>query len=271
MTAISGHPAFSWLRVRTVVRRHRYVLWRSPHRWFEIAVFPVVDVLLWGSLGAFVAQENDSSRASTPYLLAGIMLFHFLFQSQIAVSTGFLEETWTRNLLNMMTTPLREIEYLVGLALYALAKLAAAMVMVSLAGLVLYRFGLGEIGWGLLPIAAVLLALGWAFAMLMVGLLLRYGQSAEILVWASTFLLLAISGVFNPVDALPGALQPLARNLPTTHVFTATRALLDGHPMPWGELAVATIGTLVLLVTSTAFVAHMLSTFRKRGFVTRYS
>ena len=27
---------FSWLRVRTVVRRHGYVLFRSPHRWFDI-------------------------------------------------------------------------------------------------------------------------------------------------------------------------------------------------------------------------------------------
>lgn len=264
-------PEFSWLRVRTVVRRHGYVLWRSPHRWFEIAVFPVVDVLLWGSLGAFVAQENDISRASAPYLLAGIMLFHFLFQTQIALSTGFLEETWTRNVLNLMTTPLREVEYVAGLAVYGLAKLMAAIATVSAAALALYGFGLGAVGWGLVPIAAILLVLGWAFAMLMIGLLLRYGQSAEILVWASTFLLLAISGVFNPVDALPGVVQPFARNLPTTHLFDATRALLDGAAMPWGELAVAAVGAVVLLGASLAYVTRMLATFRRRGYVTRYS
>ncbi|MEO7429160.1 MAG: ABC transporter permease [Acidimicrobiales bacterium] len=269
--AASDRPAFSWLRVRTVVRRHGYVLWRSPHRWFEIAVFPLVDVLLWGSLGAFVAQENGTSRASAPYLLAGIMLFHFLFQSQIAVSTGFMEETWTRNLLNVMTTPLREVEYVIGLAVYGLAKLTAAMAMVSLTALVLYGFGLGALGWGLVPIAGILMLLGWALAMLMVGLLLRYGQSAEILVWASTFLILAVSGVFNPVKAIPGALQPLARNLPTTHVFTAARTLLDGRAMPWDEIAVAAVGAVVLLVASMVFVTRMLATFRKRGFVTRYS
>ena len=53
----------SWLRIKTVVRRHWYVLWRSPNRWFDIAVWPVFDVLLFGSLGAFVAQENTTSRA----------------------------------------------------------------------------------------------------------------------------------------------------------------------------------------------------------------
>ena len=60
MTAVADDRSpFSWLRVRTVVRRHGYVLLRSPHRWFDIAFWPVFDVLLWGSLGAFVAQEND--------------------------------------------------------------------------------------------------------------------------------------------------------------------------------------------------------------------
>lgn len=264
-------PAFSRLRVRTVVRRHAYVLWRSPHRWFDIVVWPLFDVLLWGSLGAFVAQENDASRAGTPYLLAGIMLFHVLFQSQIAVSTGFMEETWSRNLLNMMTTPLREIEYVAGLAVYGLAKLSAAMVMVSLTAAGFYGFGLGEVGWGLLPIVGVLLVIGWAMAMFVVGLLLRYGQSAEILAWASTFLVLSLSGVFNPVESIPGVLQPFARILPTTYVFGAARKLLDGDPVPWGDIGLAALGSLVLVVLASAFVTRMLATFRRRGYVTRYS
>lgn len=275
MTAIdvapTAQPSFSWLRVRTVVRRHAYVLWRSPHRWFDIIVWPLFDVLLWGSLGAFVAQENDASRAGTTYLLAGIMLFHVLFQSQIAVSTGFMEETWTRNLLNMMTTPLREIEYVAGLAVYGLAKATAAMAMVCLTAIAFYGFGLGEVGWGLVPIVGILLVIGWALAMLVVGLLLRFGQSAEILAWASTFLVLSLSGVFNPVESIPGPLQPLARILPTTYVFGAARDLLDGKPMPWGDLGIAAGGAVVLMVLCTVFVTRKLAQFRRRGYVTRYS
>jgi ABC-2 type transport system permease protein len=267
----ASHPGFSWRRVRTVVRRHAYVLWRSPHRWFDIVVWPLFDVLLWGSLGAFVAQENDASRAGTTYLLAGIMLFHVLFQSQIAVSTGFMEETWTRNLLNMMTTPLREVEYVAGLAVYGLAKLTAAMGMVCLTALAFYGFGLGEVGWGLVPIVGILLVIGWAMAMLVVGLLLRFGQSAEIIAWASTFLVLSLSGVFNPVSAIPGPLQPVANALPTTYAFGAARDLLDGRAMPWGDLAIAALGALVLLVLSMVYVTRKLAQFRHRGWVTRYS
>ncbi|MFL6204791.1 MAG: ABC transporter permease [Acidimicrobiales bacterium] len=267
----TDRPTFSWLRVRTVVRRHGYVLFRSPHRWFDIAFWPVFDVLLFGSLGAFVAQQNETSQAATPYLLAGIMLFHVLFQSQIAVATGFMEETWTRNILNVMTTPLREVEYVLGLALMGLMKLAAAMVTVSAAALVFYRFGLGEIGWGLVPVIGVLLLCGWCTAMLVIGLLLRYGQSAEILAWATTFVLLALSGVFNPVESLPGAIQPIAKLLPTTYAFRAARDLLDGGPIPWHDLLLATIGAFVLAALAMVYVVRMLRVFRHRGYVTRYS
>lgn len=261
----------SWLRIRTVVRRHYLVLWRSPNRWFDIAVWPVFDVLLFGSLGAFVAQENDASRASTPYLLAGIMLFHVLFQCQIAVATGFLEETWSRNMLNLMTTPVREVEYAAGLAIYAGMKLILAMAAISLVALVTYGFDLSAVGWGLIPVVGVLLLVGWAVALAVIGLVLRYGQSAEILAWGFNFVLLAVSGVFNPVEALPAAVQPFARVLPTTFAFRAARDLLAGDPMPWGDMAWGLVGSLVMVALGYWFIVRMLHTFRRRGFVTRYS
>ena len=106
------HPAVqmserakSWLRMRAIARRHAYVLWRSPHRLFDVTLWPLVDVLLFGSLATFVGTSGASGPArASAYLLAGIVLWHVIYQSQIAMSTGFLEETWTRNLLNMMVT-----------------------------------------------------------------------------------------------------------------------------------------------------------------------
>ncbi len=258
-------------RVLTVVRRHVVVLWRSPQRWFDIAVWPLFDVILFGSLGAFVAQQDSASRAAAPFLLAGIMLFHVLFQSQIAVATGFMEETWSRNLLNLMTTPLTEGEYAAGLAVYAGMKTVLAMATISVTALVLFSFGLGQIGWTLVPIIGVLLAVGWAVAMVNIGLMLRFGQSAEIFTWGLNFLLLAVSGVFNPVDALPTFVQPISRVLPTTQAFTAAREVLSGQPIPWDRIAWGYVGGAAMIAGSFWFVRTMLATFRARGYVTRYS
>jgi ABC-2 type transport system permease protein len=258
-------------RVGAVVKRHAWVMWRSPHRWFDVAFWPLVDVLLWGSLGVFVSEQASGTRAGVPYLLAGILLFHVLYQSQIAVSTGFMEETWSRNLLNLMTTPLTEGEYAAGVALFGLAKLAMGMAVVTACCVGFYSFNVVDVGWGLLPVAAILLVAGWVISLFVIGLILRFGQGAEILAWGITFVIMPLSGVFYPVDALPGPIQPVAEVLPTTAAFTATRAMVGGAPIPWGTLARGGLGALVAAAAGVVFLTRMLAVFRDRGYVTRFS
>jgi ABC-2 type transport system permease protein len=259
------------VRVGAVVRRHWLVLWRSPHRWFEIAFWPLMDVILWGSLGVFIAQENEASRASVPYLLAGLMLFWTLTQVQLTGSTAFMEETWTRNLLNVLTTPLKPLEYLAGTSIFGLAKLVLTLLTLTITTILLYGFDLSAVGWSVIPIVTLLVLNGWALALVVIGLILRFGQSAEILTWGLNYVVLAVSGVFFPVEALPGGMRHFAGVLPTTHAFAAARAVLDGATVPWSRLGMATLGTAVFLGLSIWFGAAMLTVFRTRGFVTRYS
>ena len=97
---------------------------RSPHRLFDVIVWPVVDVLLFGSIGVFAASRATSGAAQFAlYLLVGVILWHVIYQAQIAVATGFLEETWSRSVLNLIATPMREWEYVLGVALFGLVKL----------------------------------------------------------------------------------------------------------------------------------------------------
>jgi ABC-2 type transport system permease protein len=258
-------------RIWFVMRRHAYVMWRSPHRLFDIAFWPLMDIILWGSLGTYVARQQPGSGAGAEYLLAGILLFHVLYQVQISVSTGFMEETWSRNLLNVLTTPVTELEYVLGIAGFGMVKLVLALATLSLTALGFFGFELSSIGWGLIPIATTLIILGWAVGLFTIGLMLRYGQSAEILAWGINFVLLSISGVFNPVDALPGPLQPIAEVLPSTHAFNAVRTLLDGDPMPWDEVVAGLVGSVVALLLGIAYATWMLRVFRRRGLITRFS
>jgi ABC-2 type transport system permease protein len=258
-------------RIRVVIRRHAYVLWRAPHRWFDIAFWPLMDVILWGSLGAYVAQQNPSSKAAAPFLIGGILMFHVLFQSQIAVATGFMEETWSRNLLNVLTTPVTELEYIAGTAVFGIAKVALALTTLSVTAYVAFGFGIGEVGWSIVPIAAVLMIVGWGVGVANIGVVLRFGQGAEILIWGTNFILMALSGVFNPVDALPNGLQPIARVLPSTHAFTALREVLNGQPLPVDEIVIGLAGSVVFVICGFTFAWWMLRIFRRRGFVTRFS
>lgn len=267
-----GSAARSWLRIRAVARRHAYVLLRSPHRMFDVTLWPLVDVLLFGSLATFVGDGDATAGAQAAgYLLAGIVLWHVIYQSQIALSTGFLEETWSRNLLNLMVTPVREAEYVAGVALFGLVKLAIGIGVMVIGALGFYAFDTTTLGLGIVPVGIVLLVIGWAISLLVIGLVLRFGSGAEALAWGVMFVLMPLSGVFYPVESLPAVLQPIAVTLPTTHAFAVLRGLVDGEGVDVARLALAAGGAVVLLAVSGAFLTRMLALFRRRGFVTRYT
>ena len=257
----------SAVRILAISKRHWWVLKRSPHRSFDIVLWPVVDTLTFGSLA--IAYQSDQKRAF--YVLAGVVLWHVLYQAQIAVSAGFLEETWSRNLLSLMVSPVSEAEYMLGTGLFGLVKLLLGVSGVALTALLCYSFDITSLGLGLLPVITLLLLCGWVIAMLVIGIVLRYGSGAEALVWGILFVLMPLSGTFFPVEALPGVFQPVAQALPTTHAFTAARLLVDGGAFPWREVLLSAGLTAAAGAAALWYVTSMLRLFRRRGYVTRYS
>ena len=267
-----GNPKrLAWMRVRSIARRHYYVMLRSPHRLFDVTIWPLVDVVLFGSIGAFVAGADSTGAAAFGYLLGGIVLWHIIYQSQIAVSTGFLEETWSRNLMNIMVTPIKEWEYVAGVALFGLVKLVGGTGLVAITALALFGFDITELGIGLIPISAILLTVGWVIGLFVIGFVLRFGSGAEALAWGILFVVMPLSGVFYPIDALPAIIRPIALALPTTYAFEAMRTLLDGRGIDWVTIGIGAASTVILTAAALAFLVKMLRTFRARGFITRYS
>jgi ABC-2 type transport system permease protein len=259
------------LRVRAIVRRQGYVQRRSPQRWFDVMVWPLVDTVIWGSIGMFVQQQGGAVRSGAPYMLSGILLMHVVYQANVSMSCGFMDETWSRNLVNLMVSPLREGEFLLGLMAMSTLRLVAGLSTVALGAWLLYAFNVTSAGWGLIPIVAVLMLVGWTIALFVIALVLRFGSGAEILCWGLLFVVIALSGAFYPVQAMPGLLQPVAHVLPSTSAFEAARRLLDGQAMPWGLIGRAVAGLAVAVPVGAATLWHMLHVFRRRGYITRYS
>lgn len=274
MTVAEVHApaaATCW-RVLSIAQRHWYVLRRSPHRLFDVLLWPIVDTLLFASIAVYASSRTmNAGEQLVAYTLTGMILWQVVYQAQIALATGFLEETFARNLLNLMATPLREWEYVAGVALFGLAKLLCGVSVVATLAWVAYAFDITTLGLGALPVAALLLAIGWGIALFVIGLVLRFGTGAEAFAWGVLFTIMPLSGVFYPTEALPAPLRPIAELLPTTHAFAAGRELTAGGGMPWRELSLAAAGTVALVCAALAFLLWMLRLFRARGYVNRYS
>lgn len=257
-------------RMRAVAKRQWLAFYRSPHRWFDM-VAPGVDAILIGTIGVVAARQGAENLAGVPFLITGTLLFHILFQANLGLAVGFLDETWSRNVLNLMVTPLRELEFAIASALFGLLKAAMAMVTVIVVSVTLYSFNVTAVLVDLIPVMLLLVFLGWMLSMIVIGMVLRFGSGAEILTWILTFIIWPFSGVFYPVEALPNALEPIALVLPTTHAFRAARVVIGGDPLPWDTVGLSAALTVVAAVFAFWFLLRMLKKFRDEGYVTRYS
>src|SRR5207244_13441046 len=89
-TEVYSGAAASFWRVMAVARRHGYVFQRSPHRLFDVVVWPAVDVVLFGSIGVFAAGRAGTAASQVAlYLLVGVVLWQVVYQAQIALASGF--------------------------------------------------------------------------------------------------------------------------------------------------------------------------------------
>ena len=219
----SAPPTFDTRRVRAMVRRSLLSQSRNPDFWFLLLVLPLVDGLLFGSIGVAYGIGD----APVVLLVTGIMLFHLIWQLTLAGSFGLLDEVWSRNLLNLIATPLTEREMLSSFGVVGLLRTGVSVTVIGAVGVVFFAVSPTSAGVVLVPSAALLLLFGWSVARFVVGLTLQYGDRAEVFSWGTLVLLMPLSGVFYPVESLPPVLQAVARALPLTHVFDAVRLGID--------------------------------------------
>ena len=161
--------------------------------------------------------------------IGSVLLWDILFRGQLGFSISFLEEMWSRNLANIMMSPLRPVEFLTALMIMSVVRLSIGMIPVSLLAIAFFGFNLWGLGLALAAFFANLILTSWAIGIFVSGLLLRNGLGAESMAWTIMFLFLPLTCVYYPVSVLPGFLQVVAWMLPPTYVFEGMRALVIDH------------------------------------------
>ncbi len=221
-----AYVAVSLRRVAAMVLRHGYLLKSSWPRVFDLMYWPTVQMLMWGFLQVYVAQNSNAVVSAAGTFIAAVMLWDTLFRGQLGFSISFLEEMYSRNMGNLMMSPLRPAEFVAALMIMSVIRLAIGMVPVSLLAIAFFGFNLWGLGLALMAFFANLFLTGWAVAILVSGLLLRNGLGAESLAWGIMFMFLPLTCVYYPVAVLPTWLQAFAWMLPPTYVFEGMRALI---------------------------------------------
>ncbi len=249
--------------------RYLYLYKRSLPRLMEIFYWPVIDLLLWGFVGIYLKKHQGTGPDIIAFFLGALILWDILFRSQQGISISFLEDIWSRNLLNIFTSPISQTEYIVTLLLMSVIKLILASTVMVLLAWLFYTFNIFTFGLALIPLAANLIIMGWSIGIITTAIILRYGQQAEVLAWGIAFLFQPVSAVFYPVDVLPGFLKTVAWFVPASHVFEGMRTVLDGNPLPLDQVFIAALLNCAYIMVAILFFNWNFKAVKRKGLLVK--
>ncbi|WP_009965035.1 ABC transporter permease [Verrucomicrobium spinosum] len=259
--------------VSALVLRYLYLYGRTPMRLIELIFWPIVELLIWGYLSMYLKEHAGAAIPTiVGHLLGGIILWDVIFRAQQGVAISFLEDVWTRNLLNVFVAPVRNMEYLAATFIIGFFRILVTVTMLSVISFSLYQFSVFEMHWAILPFFGNLLVTGWALGMISTALILRWGQAAESLAWAVPFFIQPFTAVVYPVAMIkPEWVQYVAQALPSTHVFEGMREMLSHHTFNWPHFFWACGLNVVFLGVAGWIFSSTLNTTRKRGLLTKFA
>jgi ABC-2 type transport system permease protein len=263
--APSASPAFSPRRVAAMVLRYWYLLRSSWPRLLDLIYWPAVQMLMWGFLQLYIGQNAGFFARAGGIFIGAVLLWDILFRGQLGFSLSFLEEMWSRNLANLMISPLRPAEFIAALIVMSLTRLVISTVPVALLAIAFFGFNLFGLGLALVAFFVNLLLTSWAIGIFVSGLVMRNGLGAENMAWSIMFIFLPLTCVYYPVSVLPSWLQHVAWALPPTYVFEGMRALLIDHVFR-SDLMVQAFALNVVLFAGGAFAfLALLKSARRNG------
>jgi len=264
-------PSFSFARVGALVTRYSYLLRSSWPRILDLMYWPLVQMLTWGFLQTYMARvATTNGMASRAALAAGtligaMLLWDILFRGQLGFSISFLEEMWSRNIGNLLMSPLRPLEFVSALMVMSLVRLVIGVVPVTILAILFFGFNLWSLGLALGAFFLNLILTSWSVGLVVSGLVLRNGLAAESLAWTIMFLMLPLACVYYPVSILPVWLQAIAWIFPPTYVFEGMRAVLIEHQFRADLMLEAFVLNVFFFAAAVAAFLQLLQSARRLG------
>ena len=252
-------------RVGAMVLRYWYLLRYSWPRIADLIYWPAVQMLMWGFLQLYLTEQSGGLYQAGGAFIGAVLLWDILFRGQIGFSVSFLEEMWSRNLGNLMMTPLRPAELVASLMIMSIIRVLIGLVPVTIGAIFFFGFNLWQLGFAVAAFFGNLILTSWTIGLVASGMVLKKGMGAEGLAWSLTFLLLPLACVYYPVSTLPDWLQWISLSLPPTHVFEGLRTLVLHNSFNGGAMVTALVLNLIYFAVACLVFGALLQSARRSG------
>ena len=259
------------LHIYGIFLRNIILLKRSMPRLFGMFGFVTFELFLWGFVTLWLRDIAGQSQGTdfVLLLLSALIFWHLYIRVQQSFSMSFLEDVWARNIINFFATPVTIKEFIIGLVSISIVQGFLSFVYIASLATILYALDIWSLGFYLIPFFVNIFIFGWALGLLTIGIIMRFGPSAEILAFFIPFFFLPFSAVYYPVSAFPVFLQNITHFLPTRHMFEGMRTVLVQGTFPLENVLWASGLNIIYFVLGLLFFYWMLRIARKRGLIAR--
>lgn len=260
-----------WNRIYALILKYLFICSRNSFRAMDVLFWPVLDLLVWGFVTMYMLQVSDNVPGMITFLIGAVIMWNIFYRAQQVVCISFLEDLWSRNLLNIFTAPVQVREFVI--AAYTLGLIQALIVLfiLSIAAVVFYGFNILSLGFYTGLLFVNLMMMGWSLGLVAVALIVRWGPQAEVLAWAVPFVVQPVSAVFYPISVLPQPLQVVANYIPAAHVFEGMREIMTGsYASVWSHIGSAFVLNTIYLIGSAMLFRLLYEQAREKGLLAKY-
>ncbi|MBI2450551.1 MAG: ABC transporter permease [Candidatus Nealsonbacteria bacterium] len=260
----------NYLKIQGIFLRNIFLLKRSWHRIFSIFYWTTLELFLWGFITKWLEGISAGRTVNFTVILLGALIFWDLFnRAQQSIAVSFMEDVWSRNLINIFIAPISIKELVSGLALISIFQGFLTFATMILLASLLYAFPAFQLGIYLIPFLINIFIFGWTLGLFTIGLIIRFGPSLDILAFSMPMLFYPLSAVFYPLSVLPVFLQKIAILIPTMHLFEGMRFVLANGTISLPHLLWAVSLNLVYFTLGIMFFYWMIRVAKKRGLIGR--
>lgn len=249
-----------------VVLRHTRMWRRDPNLLLGGLYWPILDILVWGFLGAWIAQSSGNQFHNYEEVaLLGVLLWQVVGRGCNIICGTLNEELWSHNVVTLFSFPLRIFEWIGGAILFYVIMMSITTVTCMLVMFALYDLQIWSILSTFLIFLPPLLFSGIWIGFTALQIVVTLGKRGVELGYVIAWFFLPFSGAFYPVDVLPQWAQTVSSFLPMSYVFAGMRGYMMHQQDPTPYLIKGYVLSILYAIWAVIMFAYCFNRAKQKG------
>ncbi|MFH1433134.1 MAG: ABC transporter permease [archaeon] len=227
-------------------------------------IYPLVGLFSIGFLAAYL-RSVGGVLSTIHFILIGVIVWSFYDLCQKAPVYSLLFDIWDHCLKHSIVSRATTYDFIIGTSAFGLVSAIFTTLYLTAASIIFFGFNIFEGGPATIIALISIFIFATSIALLINSLIISKDKEYMVLTWAIPGIIMIFSGIYYPVEFLPGMAIHISYLLPTTYAITAIRESFGFTSAVTGSLAKGMLLSLIYLAFSIKMYMWGIKSAKKTG------